>query len=139
MKDSACVLPNTATQTKEYRDRWKRWWKRIGWKLALGLVVIVIGFYQEEKWRGRRALEKAESAFLAAGESLRREDFLTKAPPAAENFGATPLLAGMVRRIDQENDSRAVIEAREVLNRFCKLCSISYPDPAGKSGYPCSL
>ncbi|HWB02301.1 MAG TPA: hypothetical protein VG796_04705 [Verrucomicrobiales bacterium] len=100
------------------------WWRRVGWKMAVLLVLLAAGFYYEEKVRGRRALERAEAAYEAEGESLRAEDYLTKAPPVEENFGATPLLAGMMTGENPEDSRQGAVR-----RRFFAL-SPPHPDPA---------
>ncbi len=75
------------------------------------LAVLTTGYYIEERIRGRRALEKAVADYEADGESLKEEDFLTKAPPVIENFGATPLLYGVMA--EKQTDDPRLPEARQ--------------------------
>lgn len=81
------------------KSRLRRWLRRILYFFAV-LLLLTILFYWVERFRGSHALQKAVAAYEADGESLDLRNFLTKRPPDAENFGATPLLDGLMQPPD---------------------------------------
>lgn len=60
---------------------------------VVGLVVLVLGFYAEENWRGYRAWQKYQREMAARGEPTAPEAFIPPRVPDDENFATTPALA----------------------------------------------
>ncbi len=69
----------------------------VGWVVA-GLISLVLLFYAEENWRGRRAWAAVERGAAARGESLEYGSIFPPAVPDEQNFAHAPgisnLLAG---------------------------------------------
>lgn len=63
--------------------------------LGLGFALFVVGFYQFENHRGRKALAAAMEAYTKEGECLDFQVILPPAVPAEQNFCATPALDGI--------------------------------------------
>lgn len=89
-------VPEPPTLPALEKNPRRRRWKRVCLRILISLLILIVSFYWVEDIRGRRALEKIIAEYKAEGESLDPATFLTKAPPAAENFGATPLLNGIL-------------------------------------------
>lgn len=72
--------------------------------IAGGILTILLGgLYTWENRRGRRAFDEAVSAWISDGYSLQPESLLPPVVPAAENFGATPLLDGIATASDSDD------------------------------------
>src|SRR6187431_793222 len=120
----------------------RRRWKRVARRVLAGLLICIVTVYIVERIRGRRALEQAIADYEADGESLDVSRFLTKAPPPAENFGATPLLDGIMCGEDVEMPQRAGYKRKRV--RLNNLVSgrfewgepVEFYAPQGKSPSP---
>src|SRR5689334_2263467 len=97
------------------RSRRRRWLRRFLYFLA-AVPVLIFLYYWVERFRGHHALNQAVAAYEADGESLDMSHFLAKRPPDAENFGATPLLEGIMEPPDDDgNLSPRVTQMRERL------------------------
>jgi hypothetical protein len=59
----------------------------------LFLFVLVAGFYLEEDWRGKYALEKFKQACKAKGEHFDFKSFVPPPVPDEQNFALTPIVA----------------------------------------------
>jgi len=81
--------------------------------LLIGAMLLVPGFYWFENWSGRRALEKVLAEYEAAGLSLEPSTFLPDSGPPQENFGATPLLDGIMHLEDGSPAAAAASARRE--------------------------
>lgn len=84
-------------------------------------ALLMPGFYWFENWSGRRALEKVVAEYEAAGLSLDPATFLSGPVPAEENFGATPLLDGIMHLDDGSQTARAAQVKRKVLKDLLPL------------------
>jgi hypothetical protein len=82
-------------------SRFPRWLRRVLYLLA-SLFLLIVLYYWVERFRGHHALNQAVAAYEADGESLDMSHFLAKRPPDAENFGATPLLEGIMEPPDSD-------------------------------------
>ncbi|MEO8352687.1 MAG: hypothetical protein ABI680_13210, partial [Chthoniobacteraceae bacterium] len=72
----------------------KRFFKRFLQISAFGflfLVMLIVGFYNYENYRGRKAWRAYEAEAKARGVQLALDDFIPTAVPEAENFGALPI------------------------------------------------
>lgn len=70
---------------------------------CLGVIsLLVILFYWVERFRGSHAFQQAVAAYKADGESLDIASLLAMRPPDSQNFGATPLLDGMMEPPDKD-------------------------------------
>ena len=70
---------------------WFRSWRYFFW--FLGLCLLIVLFYAEENWRGRRDWEEYRRQKEARGERLNPLGFVPPPVPENENFAMTPLLA----------------------------------------------
>src|SRR5690349_2918819 len=65
-------------------------WRYFVW--ALVLLLVIVGFYAEENWRGRRDLEAYKRKMTEQGQTLVPSAFVPHPVPDSENFAQTPLL-----------------------------------------------
>src|SRR5688500_4029644 len=79
------------------------------------LALLIPGFYLLENCTGRRALRNVVAEYADAGFTLEPAAFLTAAAPAEENFGATPLLDGIMHPDDGSPAGKAAKEKRKIL------------------------
>jgi hypothetical protein len=68
-----------------------RSWRYFFWLLILALLIVL--FYGEENWRGRRDLENYKRDLQARGQTVDPSAFVPPPVPDGENFALTPLLA----------------------------------------------
>jgi len=68
-----------------------RSWRYLYWLLALFLLIVL--FYAEENWRGRRALEGYKYERAAQGKKFDPAAFVPPPVADSENFARTPFLA----------------------------------------------
>jgi len=61
--------------------------------VLIGLVLLVLGFYAEENWRGYHDWQKYQQQMAARGELTEPEALIPPRVPDAENFATTPALA----------------------------------------------
>lgn len=68
-----------------------------GWpgKILLVLVLLVVGGYYFENWRGARALQSEKDLMREKGIAVDWRDLLRGPVPDAENFGSVPVLKGL--------------------------------------------
>src|SRR5436190_24316812 len=108
-------LPSPSPPVTPVRKRRRRWLRRFLYFLA-AIPVLIFLYYWVERFRGSHALNQAVAAYAADGESLDMRHFLAKRPPDAENFGATPLLEGIMEPPDSDGiRSPRVTQMRERL------------------------
>jgi hypothetical protein len=96
--------PDTATMGSVLRS-----WRYFFWLLGLCLLVVI--FYAEENWRGRRAWEKYKRAMAVAGEPLEPKAFVPPPVDDSQNFAMTPSLASLFEfrpGTQQPSDPKAV-------------------------------
>jgi len=67
-----------------------RSWRYFFW--FLGLILLIVVFYAEENWRGRRDLENYKHELHARGQTVELSGFVPPPVPDAENFALTPSL-----------------------------------------------
>ncbi len=60
-----------------------------GW-LGVGIVSVIVLFYAEERWRGKRVWAALESRATARGESLELSSVIPPPVPDGENFALAP-------------------------------------------------
>lgn len=70
-----------------------------------GLVVLLVGFYQVENWRGRVAWEEAVAMVEAHGETQDWDELAPEPVPDEDNFGAIPLLKGITEVVDGDEEA----------------------------------
>lgn len=66
------------------------------------VIVLLVGFYTEENWRGARAWEKVRAELAARGVKLDVADFMPESVPDGENFVMHPIV------LEQENSATAL-------------------------------
>jgi hypothetical protein len=64
-------------------------------RVSVSVMLLAGGVFFWEDWSGRRKLEEVKARFEREGFPLRAEAVFPPAPPAEENFGATPALDGL--------------------------------------------
>jgi len=75
-----------------YGFRWffsRRALRFYGW-LAVGIVSVIVLFYAEESWRGKRMWAALQREVAARGESLELSSVIPLAVPPEENFALAP-------------------------------------------------
>src|SRR6516162_10209688 len=55
-------------------------------RLIAALILLIVVFYWEENWRGRRAWESCRHQLAARGENVDWPDFIPPSVPAADNI-----------------------------------------------------
>src|SRR5437764_6282947 len=75
--------PATGSLVETYRA-----WRYFFW--LLGVILLVVGFYAEENWRGPRAWENYQRARAAKGEILKASAFIPPLVPDGQNFATAP-------------------------------------------------
>jgi hypothetical protein len=73
-----------------------RWWRRLLVGLGI-LVVLVIIFYAEEDWRGRRDWNQYRQALETRGEHTDFRAYIPKPVPDEQNFAATPVMRSFLQ------------------------------------------
>ena len=94
-------------------------WRWLFWVLGLGLVVL--GFYAEENWRGRRAWENYRRGMVARGEPTEWSALVPPPVGEPENFAATPFLAPIFDfkpGTQQPRDSEALARVQGFAARY---------------------
>jgi len=92
-----------------------RTWRYFVWVLAL--LLVIVGFYAEENWRGRRDLDAYKQKMVERGQLLTPTAFVPKPVPDSENFAQTPLLAPLYDFLpgtQTERDTNAVRKAQDI-------------------------
>ena len=109
------MSPHTNPQPKETKpSRGKR-----GCFITGTLVVLMVPvYYWNENYAGPRAVEKMKEEYAAAGFLLEPAAVMPPAIPAEENFGATPLLDGIVHPDDGSPAEKAITEKRKALKQL---------------------
>lgn len=76
--------------------------------VIVGLVSVIVLFYAEERWRGRRAWVALQKEAAARGESLDLSSVIPPEVPDAANFAKAPGVAEMLRfgKMKDEPDRR---------------------------------
>ena len=100
---------------------------------AIIAALLVPGFYWFENWSGRRALEMVAAEYEAAGLSLDPATFLPGPVPAEENFGATPLLDGIMHPDDGSEAGRIAQAKRKVLKDLLPLRASGFTAPVKRA------
>jgi hypothetical protein len=95
-------------------------------------MLLLPGFYWFENWSGRRALEKIKAQYESAGLSLDPAAFVPDGGRAEDNFGATPLLDGIMHPADDSPGGKAAEAKREAFKKLLPHRASS-THPVGKS------
>ncbi|MDB6024042.1 MAG: hypothetical protein JWM68_265 [Verrucomicrobiales bacterium] len=89
--------PTNAAPSRNFIARFFSW--LFSWRIVRRLLIafvwvatIVVLFYAEENWRGRRAWNAFRQTLEAKGEQLELRAFIPKAVPEEQNFAATPIV-----------------------------------------------
>ena len=96
--------------------------------MGIVLVPLVPAYYWFENYTGRRALEKVVAEYAESGFPLEAEAVLPAAVPDTENFGATPLLDGIM-----DAESKSGTTKRKFLKDLLPRSRGPAPRPAGLS------
>jgi hypothetical protein len=72
-----------------------RAWRFHGW-LAVGLVTLIVLFYSEESWRGKRAWAALKREVAAQGTLIDLNSLAPPAVPDDQNFARAPGIAGLL-------------------------------------------
>lgn len=78
--------------------RWffsRRAWRFYAW-LGAGIISVLVLFYAEESWRGKRAWAALQREVSARGESLELSSVAPPPVPDEENFALAPGVAGVL-------------------------------------------
>lgn len=87
-----------------------------------GLALLIVAFYAEENWRGKRAWEKCKADLEAKGETLDWNKFIPPPVPDDQNFFAAPKMqewfvksksgkeSELVRKLKHEPSSVTIAE-----------------------------
>ncbi len=79
--------------------RWfwsRRAWRFYGW-LTAGIVSVVVLFYAEESWRGKRAWARLQREAAARGEKFELASVVPPPVPDDQNFALAPGMASLVQ------------------------------------------
>jgi hypothetical protein len=72
-----------------------------GW-LVVGIISVIVLFYAEENWRGKRAWAALQREAATRGESLELSSVFPPSVPDAENFALAPGVARLLGYADPE-------------------------------------
>ena len=87
--------------------RWflsRRAWRFYGWLLA-GIISVIVLFYVEENWRGKRAWAAVQREAAARGESLELSSVFPPPVPDQENFALAPGMARLFGYAESEAEA----------------------------------
>lgn len=101
-------------------------WRYLAWLLCLLLVVVL--WYAEENWRGRRAWEKFKLEMEAQGIPLDRSRIIPPRVPDSENFAMTPLLAPLAtfRPRSQQGAPNVLLGMQSFAQRYDQAAGLLY-------------
>jgi hypothetical protein len=87
--------------------RWffSRWALRFHAGVAATLITLVVLFYTEENWRGKRAWSALQREATARGESTDWSSLAAPAVPADQNFAKAPGVAELLSLTNQPNST----------------------------------
>jgi hypothetical protein len=89
-----------------------------GW-LAVGVISVIVLFYSEESWRGKRAWAALQREAAARGESIELSSASPPAVPDDENFALAPGLPELLGYAEREpREARALSETDPELHSF---------------------
>ncbi len=91
--------------------------KWIGIVIA-SLIILVLIFYAEEDWRGKRAWEQCKGQLEAQGEKLDWKDFIPPPVPNDQNFALTPIVASCYEGILDKNGQAIHPQNKDVVRRL---------------------
>ena len=101
------MSPTSPVEPPLLRRSWSfdRWLRFVLLMLVASPVVLVIGFYVEEKIRGRAAWRAYEAAATQRGVKLDFADFIPPKIPDAENFASIPIFDEVFRLSDKGQET----------------------------------
>jgi len=94
-------------------------WRYLAWLLAI--LMLVVFYYAEENWRGRRAWAKFQQQMLAQGMPVDRSRIIPPRVADSDNFAMTPLLAPLFTFIPGTQkwiDTNALAQTRNFAKRY---------------------
>ncbi len=111
-----------------------------GW-LVVGIISVIVLFYAEENWRGKRAWAALQREAAARGESLELSSVFPPPVPDDENFALAPGVpqSARLRRTGTGRDSHAVAMPDESNLPFFYMAEgarMSGRRPTGRSSKP---
>ncbi|MGI9244485.1 MAG: hypothetical protein ACR2RV_27035 [Verrucomicrobiales bacterium] len=118
---------------KFFSKKFVRW---SAWLIALGFSLLVL-FHMVENYRGAKAWEETVEMLEAGGETVDFDELLPDPLPDEENFGAIPVLKGIMVVVDGDPAKGSPGEKRERIQAFGKKVFGSPPvDPPALSTSP---
>ena len=87
------ALVNSSEPARKFALSMRRWCIKLGSIALACLVLLLMLFYAEEDWSGKRAWENYKRQLEAQGEKLDWKDFIPPPVPDDQNFALTPLVA----------------------------------------------
>ncbi|HSU56657.1 MAG TPA: hypothetical protein VLT36_21535 [Candidatus Dormibacteraeota bacterium] len=96
--------------------QWVRAWRYLFG--LIGAIVVVVGFYAEENWRGEWAWRRVEADAQRRNEPIDPARFIPSKIPDRDNFAMTPALAPLFGFIPGTTQRRPGIAPNPALPRF---------------------
>jgi hypothetical protein len=104
--------------------------------LGIGLTVLILAFYVEEDWRGKRDWEKYKAEWEAKGERFDLAALTPTPVPDDQNFVKAPIIASIYAGSIDRNGNRINPPNTNIVNRlYLNIYGYSLGQKAGSNPY----